>query len=419
MAYRCPRCVLGVYDEFVASDVPDNCLRGVKWSPDGLCLLTASEDRMLRLFELPGELLESEAGDASAAAAAHSPELCSTLTVRAPDSIYDYAWYPFMDSSNPATCCFASSSRDSPIHLWDAYTGASRASYIPYDHLDEVIAAQSIAFSPSGERLYAGFERAIRVFDVSRPGRECTLRPTCSTRRARDGLRGLISCFAFAPDAPQLFAAGSLAGTIGLYTESSKGLITELRGHTGGVTQCAFSADGVRLYSAARRDGAIQCWDVRLSGRVLATYHRASPTNQKIGFELLTPPAATALAPMDNGADSAGGATTEAVLSASQDGRVLLYAQGAAPSTLLSFAEATSTATLHPYAPLLAVSVGERRYPLLSLDDEAAEEVEGAAGEGGAQRHANGLTIWQLGVGDQRGGGGRTASAASAQVAST
>ena len=40
--------------------------------------------------------------------------------------------------------------------------------------------------------------------------------------------------------------------------------------------------------------------------------------------------------------------------------------------------------------------------------------MEGAAGEGGAQRHANGLTIWQLGVGDQRGGGGRTASAASA-----
>ena len=80
-------------------------------------------------------------------------------------------------------------------------------------------------------------------------------------------------------------------------------------------------------------------------------------------------------------------------------------------STLLSFAEATSTATLHPYAPLLAVSVGERRYPLLSLDDEAEEGVEGAAGEGGAQRHANGLTIWQLGVGDQRGGGGRTASA--------
>ena len=90
---------------------------------------------------------------------------------------------------------------------------------------------------------------------------------------------------------------------------------------------------------------------------------------------------------------------------------MLLYAQGAAPSTLLSFAEATSTATLHPYAPLLAVSVGERRYPLLSLDDEAEEGVEGAAGEGGAQRHANGLTIWQLGVGDQRGGGGRTASA--------
>ena len=31
----------------------NNFLKGCKWSPDGLCLLTASDDNCLRLFNLP------------------------------------------------------------------------------------------------------------------------------------------------------------------------------------------------------------------------------------------------------------------------------------------------------------------------------------------------------------------------------
>ena len=201
--FAMPLCVCGAYDEFAST--PENCLRGLQWSPDGLCLLTASDDKQLRLFELPSELqVESET-----LAAPEQNELSSVLQVRSADSIYDYAWYPFMDSREPATCCFASSCRESPIQLWDAYTGTSRASYVPFNHIVVVTAALSIAFSPGGGRLFAGSDRAIRIFDISRPGRECELRRTCATRKSREGVRGIISCFAFAPDAPQLFAAGT------------------------------------------------------------------------------------------------------------------------------------------------------------------------------------------------------------------
>eukprot|EP00882_Tetradesmus_deserticola_P030830 GHRQ01034801.1.p1 GENE.GHRQ01034801.1~~GHRQ01034801.1.p1 ORF type:complete len:156 (-),score=36.65 GHRQ01034801.1:17-484(-) len=60
-----------------------------------------------------------------------------------------------------------------PIKIWDACTGHLRASYRAYDDADEITAAASLAFSPDGSKLVAGYNKALRVFNVSRPGREC------------------------------------------------------------------------------------------------------------------------------------------------------------------------------------------------------------------------------------------------------
>jgi hypothetical protein len=38
--------------------------------------------------------------------------------------------------------------------------------------------AHSLSLSLDGSKLYTGFNRMIRVFDVSRPGRQCIQRPT-------------------------------------------------------------------------------------------------------------------------------------------------------------------------------------------------------------------------------------------------
>ena len=139
-----PRCVAGALAPFRAQ--ANNTLRGAIWSPDGLCLLTASEDKRLRLFELPENLqseeglaaLDDEAESDASAEPAQQPELPNPLTVLEGDAVYDYTWFPGMDSSQPETCCFLSSSRDHPIRLWDAYTGTCRASYVAYNHLDDV-----------------------------------------------------------------------------------------------------------------------------------------------------------------------------------------------------------------------------------------------------------------------------------------
>ncbi len=72
----------------------------------------------------------------------------------------------------------ASSSRDNPVHVWDAFYGEVRASFRPYNHLDELTAAHSLCFSPDGSQLYCGFDKTVRVFYTERPGRDCEERPT-------------------------------------------------------------------------------------------------------------------------------------------------------------------------------------------------------------------------------------------------
>ena len=68
----------------------------------------------------------------------------------------------------------------------------------------------------------AGYNRMIRVFDVSQPGRSFEARPTCKTRKSKTGQRGIISALAFCPETSGggLFAAGSYAKTICLYSEN-------------------------------------------------------------------------------------------------------------------------------------------------------------------------------------------------------
>lgn len=58
-----------------------------------------------------------------------------------------------------------------PLHLWDAVSGQLRATYRAYDAVDEVTAAYSVAFSRDGTRMLGGYNKAIRIFDTSRPGR--------------------------------------------------------------------------------------------------------------------------------------------------------------------------------------------------------------------------------------------------------
>ncbi|KAA8519874.1 hypothetical protein F0562_014036, partial [Nyssa sinensis] len=111
------------HHQFRTPSNPNNFLKGVKWSPDGSCFLTTSDDNTLRVFALPDNDSGGHINDYSPVADAAADSYAANLVVTEGESIYDYCWYPYMSASDSVTCVFASTTRDHPIHLWDAASG--------------------------------------------------------------------------------------------------------------------------------------------------------------------------------------------------------------------------------------------------------------------------------------------------------
>jgi hypothetical protein len=227
--------------------------------------------------------------------------------------------------------------RDQPVHLYDAYTGAIRATYRPYNSLDEMESPTTLSFANNGQQIVTGgfrTERMLQVFDLNRPGREASsILKLGKTRRSKDGQKGLVS--ALSASAHNILAVGTYSpGSIYLYdlraqsTEVAEIDVTGTcvvghgKAHSGrkrkhfvdeneedllnfsaakmkwyqsrarsGVTQLEFSHDCQYLYSASRRSNAILQWDMRrLSSSsfcpAIASYETDNDTNQRIEFAL-------------------------------------------------------------------------------------------------------------------------------------
>ncbi|CAO3643036.1 unnamed protein product [Mucor hiemalis] len=258
----------------------NNFYRNAKWSPDGSCLLTSSADDVIRLFQLPSNVYED---------AEKSNEVLSMvplLGIREGESVYDFAWFPSMNSQDPSTNCFLTSVRDHPIQLWDVATGTVRASYSAIDHCEKFIGPNVLSFNLDGSKIYCGYENMIEIFDVHRPGPDSQKIPTIPKRKSKKGQKGIISCLDFCPDYSGLYAAGSYSQSIGIYDESNHELCLKLTGFSGGTTQVKFSKDGTLLFSASRHANSILCWDIRDSANILYELPRPGKTNQRIGFDI-------------------------------------------------------------------------------------------------------------------------------------
>ncbi|XP_058036213.1 telomerase Cajal body protein 1 [Ahaetulla prasina] len=350
-----PRLLTGSWAEY--SRTPENFLKGCKWAPDGTCLVTNSADNTLRIYNLPPELYAEQWGDVA--------EMSPVLRMAEGDTLYDYCWFPLMNSSQPETCFLASSSRDNPVHVWDAFSGQLRASFRPYNHLDELTAAHSLCFTPDGARLFCGFDKMVRVFDTSRPGRSCENRPTFVKKQ---GQSGIISCIAFSPTQP-LYACTSYAKTVGLYSRAEGDPLAMLVGHRGGVTHAVFSPDGFYLFTGGRKDAEILCWDLRQPGEIVFALSRTVATNQRIYFDL----------------DPSG----RYLLSGNTSGQITAWDTTQPPPAdppavlqpVLQFqavGDCVNGISLHPSLPLLATASGQRQFP--DLPDSGEDEAEGGGG---------------------------------------
>jgi len=307
-------------------------LKGCKWSPDGTCLLSVIRGGGMNVFELPSDLYPSDSVLQSRPIVALNP----AVSVPEAGLIYDYNWYPGMNSSNPATCCWLSSGHEGPIHLWDAFTGDLRCSYRGYNAVDELESAMSVTFSADGQNIFCGYKKNIKIFTTSRPGREYSEYP----------IGHQASCLVASHAQPGVVAIGTVKNTIELVSQSDGTFrhLCKLQGHKGGITTMAFSLDGFRLYSGARKDKELICWDLRVPGRPMFVVPRECNTNQKIYIDLS----------LDN----------KWLVSGGSDGKVQVWnvSEQSYPTVHMQMnlhSDSCNGVSLHPYKPVLATASGQ------------------------------------------------------------
>ncbi|XP_054254885.1 telomerase Cajal body protein 1, partial [Indicator indicator] len=363
-----PRPVWGARQEFAHR--AQNFLRGCKWAPDGSCVLTCSDDNVLRIFDLPSP--------PAPPSGLPLPELAPALRLPEGDSIYDFTWFPLMDSNQPHTCLVASSSRDNPVHLWDAFDGTLRGSFRAYTHLEELVAPHSLAFTPDGSQLLGGFDGSLRIFPTERPGRQCH---QWQLHRGGQGQRGLIGCLAVSPS-QSLVAAGSYGRSLALYPLKGGGALAFWPRLPAGPTHLRFSPDGNLLYAGGRKDTHIRCWDLRRPERPLLAAERKVTTNQRLTFDL-DPSGRFLLA-----GDTEGFLSLWDTLSPPGPGDPPLL-----PPTLRFRAlhDCINGTSLHPGLPLLATASGQRLFPTpWAGDSDSDSDGQQGAPPGGDNR----LQLW-------------------------
>lgn len=87
----------------------------------------------------------------------------SSVTVKEGGTIYDYSWYPLVDSADPASCCFITTTQSTPMHLWDSLTGELISSYrfinhlVRHSYLMLWVGLWVLAFAPSSGVLQVFF----------------------------------------------------------------------------------------------------------------------------------------------------------------------------------------------------------------------------------------------------------------------
>lgn len=146
-----------------------NFAKSFQFSPCGLLALSATEQDTAVVSSLQGEAVDcsryyKHSTESNPVLESSASSLSHKCSIPIGESIYDLKWHP---ASTDAVHLFASTSRDHPIVLWDVGgedgKGRMICSYRGYDQADELEAAISLSFNLTGDKVYAGSNRMIRL----------------------------------------------------------------------------------------------------------------------------------------------------------------------------------------------------------------------------------------------------------------
>jgi WD40 repeat protein len=246
----------------------EGAARSACFSPDGVLILTASDDHTARLWEAATgqELAALRGHEGWVTGACFSPDGAQILTA----------------------------SYDCTARLWDATTREELA--VLGGHQDWV---NSASFSADGARiLTASSDQTARLWDGANGRELATLRGhTAGVRSAcfsRDGARIVTACddgsvrlwdagagqeiatlrgheswaqsASFSPDSTRILSSGEAAR---LWDAATGQELVALHGHEGGVLSACFSGDGLRILTTSA-DGPVRLWDARNGEELVA-----------------------------------------------------------------------------------------------------------------------------------------------------
>lgn len=197
------------------------------------------------------------------------------------------------------------------LRIWDAATGQPAMELPAGSRAD--LSADSVAFSPDGRLLAAGYGGGqdvsyIELWDIERRERIAVLPgSTAIPGFTTDENSGAIPGLAFSPDGKHLVAAfGSLSlmskGDTGnfpllVYDVANQQVVRRLEGHRNYCMAVAFSRDGSRMASASQ-DGTARIWDTG-TWRELQVLHNpdtASEAGQRRVYDVAFSPNGALLA---------------------------------------------------------------------------------------------------------------------------
>ncbi|MBL8799932.1 MAG: WD40 repeat domain-containing protein [Planctomycetia bacterium] len=245
-------------------------------SADGQRLLSGSEDRTLRLWDINGEkeLKRFEGHRAAVSAVAISPDGKRALsgshdrTIRLWDLETGKELRVLTGHTDKvAAVAFSpngkwalSSGHDRTVRYWKLETGEEARLFS--GHTDIVSA---LAFSADGKHVVTGsHDRSVRVWDVA----------TGEMLRQLLGAAGEVFSVAFSPDG-KLVAAGGNDKHVRLWGADSGQEISRMEGHANAVIRVAFSADGRSIWSGSSQyqtgDKTVRVWNTA-TGREVRSY---------------------------------------------------------------------------------------------------------------------------------------------------
>jgi WD40 repeat protein len=227
----------GTTVEFVSFIPIEATIVAIALSPNGSLLAAASDDGLIRLFQVPsGKEIGTLVGHTN----------CVTSVSFSPDGK-----------------TLASISTDGTVRIWDVAQRAEACEYgVRVPGLSCYSRRPRVAFSPRGQIIaYSTSDGTINVLDLAQSRVVITLKAW--------GIEFIAGDIAFSPNG-ELLAGGFHTGFVKIWDVTSGELVHSFGGHARSVDSVAFSRDG-SLVCSGSYDGKVVVRNL-LTGRVLSTF---------------------------------------------------------------------------------------------------------------------------------------------------